>query len=55
MDHVKRHLKKKVVGSFKCYHLVYNTRGLLLNNIIHFKNYIEMVHSIRLRDLKYIS
>jgi hypothetical protein len=40
---------------FKCYYLVYKAKGLFLNNIKHFKNHIKIVHSIKLKDLKYIS
>jgi hypothetical protein len=55
MDHVKRHIQKKAVGAFECYHLVCRAEELLLNNVIHFKNHVEAVHDIRLRDPKYIS
>jgi hypothetical protein len=55
MDHVDRHLQKKVAGAFECCHLVCRAEEVLLNNVVHFKNHVEMVHGIRLRDLKYIS
>jgi hypothetical protein len=54
-DYIKRHLEKKTLGKYKCYHLVYKAKGLLLNNIILFKNHVEMVHRIRLRDEKDVS
>jgi hypothetical protein len=55
MDYIKRHLEKRIVRKYKCYHLVYKAKGLLLNNIILFKNHVEMVYEIRLRDEKDIS
>jgi hypothetical protein len=55
MDHVERHLQKKAAGAFECCHPVCRAEELLLNNVIHFKNHVEMVHGIRLRDPKYIS
>jgi hypothetical protein len=55
MDYVKRHLEKRTVGKYECCHLVCKAEGLLLNNIILFKNHVEMVHEIRLRDEKDIS
>ena len=54
MDYVKRHLEKSV-GTFKCCHLVCKAEGIVLNTVVLFKNHVEMVHDIRLRDLKYIS
>jgi hypothetical protein len=54
MDYVKRHLKK-IVRMFKCYYLVCKVKGLLLNNVMHFKNHVKIVHNIKLKDLKYIS
>lgn len=55
MDHVERHLQKKVVRVLECCHLVCRAKELLLSNVTHFKNHVEMVHGIRLRDAKYIS
>ncbi len=55
MDHVKRQLEKKTAGGFECGHPVCNVEGLLLNNVMHFKNHVERVHGIRLRTPKYIS
>jgi hypothetical protein len=55
IDHVKRHLEKRTLGKYECYHLVYKAEGLLLNNIILFKNHVEMVHEIRQRDEKDVS
>jgi hypothetical protein len=54
-DYVKRHLEKRTLGKYECYHLVCKAKGLLLNNIILFKNHVEMVYRIRLRDKKEIS
>jgi hypothetical protein len=55
IDYVKRHLEKRIVGKYDYYHLVYKAKGLLLNNIILFKNHVEMVYKIRLREEKGIS
>jgi hypothetical protein len=55
MDYVKRHLEKRIAGKYDCYHLVCKAEGLLLNNNILFKNHVEMVHKIRLREEKDIS
>ena len=55
MDHVERHLEKNTTGTFECWHPVCKAEGLLLNNIILFKNHVEMVHKIRLREEKDIS
>ncbi|KFY03279.1 hypothetical protein V490_00235 [Pseudogymnoascus sp. VKM F-3557] len=52
MDHVERHLEKRTAGKYECCHPVCKAEGLLLNNIIHFKKHVEMVHEIRLRDGK---
>jgi hypothetical protein len=53
--HVGRHLEKRTAGKYECCHPVRKAEGLLLNNIILFKNHVEMVHEIRLRDEKGIS
>jgi hypothetical protein len=55
MDHVERHLEKNTTGTFECWHPVCKAEGLLLDNIILFKNHVEIVHKIKLRDPKYIS
>jgi hypothetical protein len=55
MDHVERHLEKRTTGKYKCCHLVCKDEGVLLNNIILFKNHVEMVHKIKLREEKDIS
>ncbi|OBT74038.1 hypothetical protein VF21_07827 [Pseudogymnoascus sp. 05NY08] len=55
MDHVERHLEKNTTGTFECRHPVCKAEGLLLGNIILFKNHVEMVHGIRLRDEKEVS
>ena len=54
-DYVKRHLEKRTLGKYECCHLVCKAKGLLLDNIILFKNHVEMVHGIRLREEKDIS
>ena len=55
IDHVGKHLEKRTTGKYECCHLVCKAKGLLLNNIILFKNHVEMVHRIRLRDEKEVS
>jgi hypothetical protein len=55
IDHVKRHLEKRIVGKYECYYLVYKAKGLLLNNIILFKNHVKRVYKISLREEKDIS
>ena len=54
-DHVERHLEKRTAGKYECCHPVCKAEGLLLDNIILFKNHVEIVHGIRLRDEKDIS
>ncbi|ELR03151.1 hypothetical protein VC83_09677 [Pseudogymnoascus destructans] len=55
IDHVERHLEKRTPGKYECCHPVCKAEGLLLNNVILFKNHVEMVHGIRLRDEKEVS
>jgi len=40
-DHVDRHLEKRTPGKYECCHPVCKAEGLLLNNIILFKNHVE--------------
>ncbi|OBT67030.1 hypothetical protein VE03_04522 [Pseudogymnoascus sp. 23342-1-I1] len=42
MDHVERHLEKRTPGKYECSHPVCKAEGLLLNNIILFKNHVEV-------------
>jgi hypothetical protein len=53
-DHVKRHLEKRTLGKYECCHPVCKAEGLLLDNIILFKNHVEMVHEIKQRGKRYI-
>jgi hypothetical protein len=53
MDHIESHLRKEPTEIVACRYPVYKAEGLVLNSIIHFKNYIEMVYGIRLREPKY--
>jgi hypothetical protein len=55
MDHVESHLDKVPAGTVTCIHLVCKAEGLVLNNIMHFKNHVQLVHGIRLRAPKYKS
>jgi len=51
IDHVERaHLQKIPPGQqIHCDHLVCKSEGLVLNNIMHFKNHVARVHRISLR------
>jgi hypothetical protein len=51
MDHVEDvHLSKQPAGqNVVCHHPVCKSHGLVLNNIMHFKNYVATVHGISLR------
>jgi hypothetical protein len=51
MDHVERaHLQKIPPGQqIDCYHPVCKSEGLVLNNIMHFKNHVANIHRINLR------
>jgi hypothetical protein len=55
IDHVERHLEKRTLGKYEYCHPVCKAEGLLLANIILFKNHVEMVHGIRLREEKDVS
>jgi hypothetical protein len=55
MDHVESHLNKESAGIVACCHPVCKAEGLVLNNILHFKNHVQLVHGIRLREPKYKS
>jgi len=50
-DHVKGvHLRHVLVEQrIICHHPVYKAKGLVLNNVIHFKNHVATVHEIDLR------
>jgi Protein of unknown function (DUF3435) len=56
MDHVENvHLKyqpanEKVI----CHHPICKSKGLVLNNVNHFKNHVEVVHNIALREPRYV-
>jgi hypothetical protein len=53
MDHIESHLYKEPAETVAYRHPVYKAKGLVLNSIIHFKDHMEMVHGIRLREPKY--
>jgi hypothetical protein len=53
MDYIKSHLYKEPTEIVACRHPVYKAEGLVLNSVVHFKTYMEMVYSIRLRKPKY--
>lgn len=50
MTHVERHLEEVARNNqYCCDHPVCKSEGVILENIIHFKNHVERVHGIRLR------
>jgi hypothetical protein len=53
MDHVESHLNKEPAGILACCHPACKAEGLVLNNILHFKNHVQLVHGIGLREPKY--
>jgi hypothetical protein len=55
MCDLSKDLNPRDIVMYECCHLVCKAEGLLLNNIILFKNHVEMVHEIRLRDEKEVS
>ena len=48
MDHVESHLRKERAETIACYHPVYKAKGLVLDNMMHFKNHAQRVYSISL-------
>ncbi|PVH72160.1 hypothetical protein DL98DRAFT_433764, partial [Cadophora sp. DSE1049] len=56
MDHVERvHLKHQPVKEkVVCTHPVCTSRGLVLNNVNHFKSHVQVEHGIRLREQRYV-
>lgn len=50
-DHVENvHLRNEAVsGIFICHHPICKAKGLVLNNLIHFKNHVARAHGIELR------
>jgi hypothetical protein len=49
MDYVESHLRKEPVETIACCHLVCKAEGLVLNSVMHFKNYVARVHGISLQ------
>jgi hypothetical protein len=56
MDHVERvHLKhQSVTERVTCHHPVCISRGLVLNNVEHFKSHVQKEHGIKLREPRYV-
>ena len=56
MDHVESvHLKHQpVTEKVVCNHPVCTSRGLVLNNVNHFKHHVQVEHGIKLREPRYI-
>lgn len=56
MDHVENvHLKhQSAQGKINCDHPVCKSNGLVLNNVDHFKNHVQVVHGITLREPRYL-
>jgi hypothetical protein len=49
MDHVESHLRKEPAETIACRHPVCMAEGLVLDNVMHFKNHVQRVHGISLR------
>ncbi len=56
IDHVENvHLKHRAVNKKVNYdHLIYKSKGLVLNDVNHFKNHVTTVHSITLQEPRYV-
>jgi hypothetical protein len=58
MDHVEAHLRREQAetGSkkVKCRHPVCEVAGLILKHVMDFKNHVESVHGVRLREQRYV-
>lgn len=56
MDHVKqKHLKgKDPKARIECYHPTYKSQGLVLEHLEHFKNHVQTVHGITLREPRFV-
>jgi hypothetical protein len=51
IDHVKSHLRREVGLTVACHYLVYKAARLVLKTMNEFKYYVQVMHSITLRDL----
>jgi hypothetical protein len=56
MDHVEdAYLKLLPIDEkVSCYHPICKSRGVVLNNVNHFKNQAARVHNITLREPRYV-
>ena len=58
MDHVKAHLCRERAETrseqVRCRHPVYEAAGLVLKHVNHFKNHVETVHGVTLREQRYV-
>lgn len=58
MDHVEAHLRREQAETrserVRCRHPGCEGEGLVLKNVSDFKNHVESVHGVRLRDPKYL-
>jgi hypothetical protein len=58
IDHVEAHLRRERTETMseqvRYRHLVCEAAGLVLKNVIEFKNHVETVHGISLREQRYI-
>jgi hypothetical protein len=48
IDYVKSHLQKEPVEIIACCYPICIAKGLVLNNVVHFKNHVQLVYSITL-------
>ena len=53
MDHVESHLRKEPAETIACRYPVCKSEGLVLNDVMQFKNHVQIVHGIRLWEPKY--
>lgn len=58
MDHVEAHLRREQAetGSEKvrCRHPLCEAAGLVLKHVSHFKNHVQSVHGVMLREERYV-
>ena len=56
MDHVENvHLKYLAADeNFICHHPVCKSEDVVLNDVNHFKNYVQVVHRITLREPRFV-
>jgi hypothetical protein len=59
MDHVEAHLRREQAEmgfeTVRCRHPVCEATGLVLKHVNHFKNHVERVHGVALREQRYVT